>query len=148
MSDRFPTSRLPGWLDEAELDERAADLARTGATGALNRYRNIDRDWEDLAAWEGAALRQPSLFLAGAHDPSLAWMADAIDAFPTTLPGLRIRHVVEGAGHWVHEERPGEVGQLLSAFLLDESPPAATTCLTPRGRGAARRPPAGPPAPC
>jgi pimeloyl-ACP methyl ester carboxylesterase len=26
-------------------------------------------------------------------------------------------HMVEGAGHWAHEEQPGEVSRLLIAFL-------------------------------
>jgi hypothetical protein len=70
---RWPTAAddLPDWLHKADLDERAAELTQTGAAGALNRYRNIDRDWEDLAAWEGHARHQPSLFIAGSADASV-----------------------------------------------------------------------------
>jgi hypothetical protein len=38
-------------------------------------------------------------------------------AFPRTLPGLRGSHILEGAGHWVQQERPDEVNRLLLDFL-------------------------------
>ncbi|HEX7535468.1 MAG TPA: alpha/beta hydrolase [Dermatophilaceae bacterium] len=128
MSDPFPTGDLPSWLDQIELDRQADDLVRAGAAGALNRYRNMDRDWEDLATWDGVALHQPSLFLAGAHDASVSWTAAAIAAFPTTLPELRTSRLLESAGHWVHQERPDEVNELLVAFMRENlgAPRAAT----------------------
>lgn len=49
LRDRFPTGKLPFWLGEDDLDVYAGEFERTGLTGALNRYRNMDRDWEDLA---------------------------------------------------------------------------------------------------
>ena len=50
LRDRFPDpGPLPAWLSEDDLDVYAGEFERTGFTGALNRYRNMDRDWEDLA---------------------------------------------------------------------------------------------------
>jgi pimeloyl-ACP methyl ester carboxylesterase len=119
LADRFPKdARRPDWLTETDLDAYVADFERTGFTGALARYRNVDRDWEDLAAWEGAPLRQPSLFIAGDRDASTIWMAEAIAAYPTTLPGLAGSHVLEGCGHWAQQERPDEVNRLLVDWLL------------------------------
>ncbi|MET9554389.1 alpha/beta hydrolase [Streptomyces sp. NPDC006645] len=117
LRDRFPTGPLPAWLSEADLDHYAGEFERTGATGALNRYRNVDRDWADLAAWHGTPLTQPSLFIGGALDASLAWMADAVKAYPTTLPGLVSSHIIDGCGHWVQQERPDEVNGLLTEWL-------------------------------
>lgn len=119
MRDRFPAGVLPGWLSEDELDRRAEEFERTGLAGALARYRAFDRDWEDLAAWDGAPIRQPSLFLAGALDPSVRWMADAIAAFPATLPGLVASHLLDGCGHWLQQERPEEVNRLLLDWLAE-----------------------------
>ncbi|NEE61729.1 alpha/beta hydrolase, partial [Streptomyces sp. SID8455] len=45
------------------------------------------------------------------------WMADAIDAYPTTLPGLSAAHILEGCGHWIQQERPDEVNRLLTRWL-------------------------------
>ncbi len=115
MRDRFPPlDELPDWLSEAELDAAAREFE---PAGPLNRYRNFDRDWEDLAAWQGEPLRQPSIFIAGAQDASTVWLADAIAAQATTLPGLVSSHLLEGCGHWVHQERPAEVNDLLVRWL-------------------------------
>ncbi|WNF25432.1 alpha/beta hydrolase [Streptomyces sp. C11-1] len=119
MADRFPTGRLPGWLEERDLDVYSAEFERTGLTGALNRYRNVDRDWEDLTAWHGASVAQPSLFIGGTLDASTTWMSDAIDAYPRTLPGLSAAHLLEGCGHWIQQERPAEVNTLLTDWLHD-----------------------------
>ncbi|MFI9172983.1 alpha/beta fold hydrolase [Streptomyces lincolnensis] len=118
LRDRFPTAdRLPAWLGEAELDVYAGGFERTGLTGALNRYRAMDLDWKDLADRAGAPVTQPSLFLGGSLDASTTWLADAIEAFPTTLPGLRSSHVLEGCGHWIQQERPEEVNRRLVDWL-------------------------------
>ncbi len=117
LRDRFPTGVLPAWLSEDDLDVYAGEFERTGITGALNRYRNMDRDWEDLAPHRGAPIKQPSLFIGGALDASTTWMSDAIDAYPTTLPGLSASHLLDGCGHWIQQERPDEVNRLLTDWL-------------------------------
>ncbi|MEU1123359.1 alpha/beta fold hydrolase [Streptomyces sp. NPDC005899] len=117
MRDRFVRGRLPSWLSEADLDVYGSEFARTGLTGGLNRYRNVDRDWEDMAAWDGARLTAPALFIGGSLDASTTWMADAIAAFPRTLPGLVSCHLLEGGGHWIQQERADEVSALLTQWL-------------------------------
>ncbi|MFD4631794.1 alpha/beta fold hydrolase [Streptomyces sp. NPDC058284] len=118
LRDRFPEGRLPGWLDERDLDVYAGEFERTGLTGALNRYRAMDRDWADLnPGHTGAPVTQPSLFIGGALDASTTWLADAIKAFPDTLPGLSSSHILDGCGHWVQQERPTEVNRLLTDWL-------------------------------
>jgi pimeloyl-ACP methyl ester carboxylesterase len=117
LRERFPAGRLPGWLGERDLDVYAGEFERTGLTGALNRYRNMDRDWEDLAAYDGAAITQPSLFAGGGLDASTTWLADAIAAYPVTLPGLVSSHLLDGCGHWIQQERPDEINELLVGWL-------------------------------
>lgn len=117
MRERFPAGPLPGWLSDAELDFYAAEFERTGMRGALTRYRNMDRDWEDLADLDGAPVTQPSLFVGGGLDASLVWSAEAVAAFPTTLPGLLSSTALDGCGHWVQQERPAEVNRLLTDWL-------------------------------
>jgi pimeloyl-ACP methyl ester carboxylesterase len=117
LRDRFPAGRLPAWLSEDDLDVYAGEFERSGMSGALNKYRNMDRDWEDLADFDGAPITQPSLFLGGALDASTTWLSDAIEAYPTTLPGLHSAHILDGCGHWIQQERPDEVGRLLTDWL-------------------------------
>jgi pimeloyl-ACP methyl ester carboxylesterase len=117
LRERFPAGPRPAWLAEDELDVYAGEFERTGLTGALNRYRNMDRDWEDLAPHHGAPLKQPALFAGGALDASTTWLADAIEAYPTTLPGLTSCHVLDGCGHFIQQERPEETNHLLTDWL-------------------------------
>ncbi|WP_103955700.1 alpha/beta fold hydrolase [Nonomuraea solani] len=125
LRDRFPQGVLPSWLSEADLDMYAGEFERTGFTGALGRYRNMDRDWADLAAWDGAPITQPALFAGGRLDATMTWIAGAIAAFPETMPGLTATHLLDGCGHWVQQERPEEVNRLLTGWLRS---------ITPRGR--------------
>ncbi|MFD0398949.1 alpha/beta fold hydrolase [Kitasatospora sp. NPDC127121] len=117
LRDRFPAGRRPAWLSVEELDIYTGEFERTGMSGALGRYRNMDRDWEDLADFEGAPVTQPSLFIGGSRDASTTWLADAIAAYPATLPGLLSSHILDGCGHWVQQERPTEVNRILTDWL-------------------------------
>jgi len=127
LCDRFPADAArPSWLTDTDLDFYAGEFERAGLTGPLNRYRNVDRDWADLAAWQGTPITQPSLFIGGEFDGPTIWSARAIKNFPATLPGLVSAHILDGCGHWVQQERPDEVNRLLTTWLhsLDKLPRA------------------------
>ena len=134
LRERFPRDRLPSWLTDPELDVYAEEFERTGMTGALARYRNMDRDWEDLTngGHTGAPVTQPSLFIGGSLDASTTWLADAIKAYPVTLPALTGSHILEGCGHWLQQERPAETNALLTDWL-GSLPVAATTTTSDGG---------------
>ena len=112
-----PTS-LPSWLTEADLDVYTAEFERTGFRGGLNWYRNIDRNWELLAAYSGASITQPTLFLWGDQDPILevAGMRRGIERMQQFVPNLR-QIVLPGCGHWIQEERTQEVNAAMLTFL-------------------------------
>ena len=59
---------LPEWIGEDELAHFIEAYGKSGFRGGLNWYRNIDRNWELTAPWQGAQIRQPSLFIAGSND--------------------------------------------------------------------------------
>jgi len=46
---------LPSWISESDIDFYGEQFTRTGFRGALNYYRNIDRNWEILGAVGGPA---------------------------------------------------------------------------------------------
>ncbi len=112
-----PTS-LPSWLSETDIDLYTAEFARTGFRGGLNWYRNIDRNWELLAAYSGASIPQPTLFLWGDQDPTLevAGMSRWIERMQQFVPNLR-QTVLSGCGHWIQQERAQEVNAAILAFL-------------------------------
>jgi epoxide hydrolase A/B len=108
---------LPGWLTEADVDFYAAEFARTGFRGGLNWYRNLDRSWELMAAWRGARITVPALFIAGDRDPVIARNRAAMDNLAEAAPGLRERVLLPGVGHWTQQERPDVVNDSLITFL-------------------------------
>jgi pimeloyl-ACP methyl ester carboxylesterase len=118
MKDRFTwPDPLPAWLTDADLDVYTSEFEHTGFFGPLNRYRNVDRDWEDLAAFRGARIDVPSLFIGGDRDGPTLWGMPAIAAFERTLPKLHRSIILEGCGHWTQQERPTEVNDALLDFL-------------------------------
>jgi pimeloyl-ACP methyl ester carboxylesterase len=110
---------LPDWMGADDIAYYASEFRRTGFRGGLNWYRCLRLNAELLAPWRGAPIQQPSMFIAGARDAVLRFPASQsqIDRFPSTLPGLRGCHVLEGAGHWIQRERAAQVNTLLLEFL-------------------------------
>jgi pimeloyl-ACP methyl ester carboxylesterase len=110
---------LPGGLTEADLDYNARAFARTGFRGALNRYRNMDRDWEELARLADARVEQPALFMGGERDSTVLF--GSVEPMKASLPNLRKVVLLPGCGHWTQQERPAEVNAELIDFLRRES---------------------------
>jgi epoxide hydrolase A/B len=107
--------RRPPWLSEQELSVYVEAFERTGFTGGLNWYRNIDRNWELTEAVADRRVEQPAMFLTGELDPVRRFMpAEAMRGWVTDL---RAELVIGGAGHWVQQQAPGEVNAALVEFL-------------------------------
>lgn len=111
--------RLPDWLSPEDLAVYVAAYRHSGFRGGLNWYRNIDRNWELLAPWQDAAIRQPVLFIAGSEDGviRLPASAAALAQMPETVPGLKRKLIIDGAGHWIQRQRAAEVNTALLDFL-------------------------------
>lgn len=109
--------QLPSWLTEADLDYYTREFERTGFRGGLNRYRNMDRDWEQLPQLAGAKMQQPALFIAGDRDGVLSFTG--VDAMKANVPNLRDVMMLSGCGHWTQQERPAEVNAALIQFLRE-----------------------------
>jgi pimeloyl-ACP methyl ester carboxylesterase len=110
---------LPDWIAEEDIDFYAAEFTRTGFTGALNWYRNIDRNWELQAALQGLPVTVPALYVVGDRDfvMLLPGMDRVLANLRNLVPALRGVHVVPGCGHWTQQERPQEVNAAIVAFL-------------------------------
>ena len=112
----FP-EQMPHWLSEADLDVYTREFEYSGFFGPLSRYRNVDRDWRDLAAFAGQPITIPALFIGGSKDGPTVWGQPAIERFPETLPKLTRSVILDGCGHWVQQEQADETNALLLAFL-------------------------------
>jgi len=108
---------LPDWLMEQDLEVFSSTFKQTGFRGGLNWYRNIDRLWELTPFLCGARLTQPTLFIAGAVDPVITMYRGAFEAMEETVPHLWQKVLLPDAGHWIQQERPAEVNQLVLEFL-------------------------------
>ena len=92
----------------------------TGFRGPLNYYRNLDRNWELMAAFADVTVKVPALFIAGDHDmvmaapPGMDQQLANLRQFVTTLRDVRI---LPGCGHWTQQERPSEVNAALLDFI-------------------------------
>jgi pimeloyl-ACP methyl ester carboxylesterase len=103
------------WLSEQDLNVYVESFERTGFTGGLNWYRNIDRNWELTEPYESRKIEQPAMFLTGELDPVRRFMP--VEAMDGSVTDLRARLVVPDAGHWVQQQAPETVNAALLDFL-------------------------------
>ncbi len=112
------------WLTEAEVEVYATEYARTQFNGALQGYRvrrgTDPRSIAEMRTFSGRTIDVPSLFIAGASDWGMYQTPGAIERMQgTSCTRLLGVHRVDGAGHWVQQEQPEKVCELLLAFLRD-----------------------------
>jgi pimeloyl-ACP methyl ester carboxylesterase len=119
LGDGSPVRPLPDWLSEADLAYFAEAYRKSGFRGGLNWYRNLDRNWDLTAPWQDAQIRQPSLFIAGSNDSVITGLIGAkrVADMERVLPNLKQKLIIDGAGHWIQQERADEVNAALIAFL-------------------------------
>lgn len=120
MLDDIPSPEvLPAWLTEQDLDYYTAQFKKSGFRGPLNRYRNQDRDWENLTGLTNARVTKPACFIAGSRDAVLRFVpgVDLVEYMKRWVDDLRLCRIIDGAGHWIQQERPQEVNAVLLEFL-------------------------------
>ena len=122
-----PAPPLPAWLTETDVDFYTAEFTRTGFRGGLNWYRNIDRNWELLAPFDGLRVTAPALYIAGDRDPVLKFpgMDRHIADLGRFVPHLRRTIILPGCGHVTQEERAEEVNSAIIDFQRSLSERAA-----------------------
>jgi pimeloyl-ACP methyl ester carboxylesterase len=110
---------LPAWVTEADVEFYAGEFARAGFRGGLNWYRNIDRNWELAAAWTGAKVTVPALYVAGDRDLVLGFrgMDKLLASLERFVPNLTQTIILPGCGHWTQQERVSEVNAAMLGFL-------------------------------
>ena len=118
------------WLPDDELKVYAAEYSRTGFQGGLQSYRvgSSGRYTADpqnnveLKMFSGRTIDVPSLFIAGKSDWGVYQRPGAFERMQTTVcTQMRGAHLIEGAGHWVQQEQPERVSNLILQFLQREN---------------------------
>jgi pimeloyl-ACP methyl ester carboxylesterase len=107
-------------LTDDELAVYAREYARTGFQGGLQWYRCVTSGMaaRDLRPFAGRTIDVPSLFIAGAADWGVYQTPGSFERMQaracTRMAGA---HLIPGAGHWVQQEQPQAVVDLLLPFL-------------------------------
>jgi pimeloyl-ACP methyl ester carboxylesterase len=123
VAEEMPSAervRANKWLPERELSFYSAEYARTGFQGGLQWYRcGTSADFiPELETWSGRSIDVPSCFISGKQDWGTYQRPGVYEAMQqracTRMLGC---HLVDGAGHWVQQEQPGQVSGLLLDFL-------------------------------
>jgi len=110
------------WLPDSELAFYSAEYMRTGFQGGLQWYRcgTSGAFNADLETYSGRSIDVPSCFISGQQDWGTYQRPGVFEAMQSTACTNMIGcHLVDGAGHWVQQEQPGQVSRLLIAFLRE-----------------------------
>lgn len=105
----------PGIVTEEDLEHYVTTFERTGFTGGLNWYRNIDANAAAFPQLGTTPLDLPTLVLTAEWDPALR--PELAAGMPALCSDLEV-HLVPRAGHWVQQEHPAEVNRRLLDWLL------------------------------
>ena len=114
------------WLPDDELRVYSTEYERTGFQGGLQWYRSVASVSSifggginaDLQVFAGRTIDQPSLFIAGARDWGIHQRPGALERMESqACTDLRGLHLLDGAGHWVQQERSADVNRLVLDFL-------------------------------
>jgi pimeloyl-ACP methyl ester carboxylesterase len=108
------------WLTDDELRVYSAEYARTGFQGGLQWYRcrTVGKPNADLELFAGRTIDVPSAFIAGASDWGVYQKPGDLEQMQqSACTQMRGCHLVPGAGHWVQQEQPERVSELLRQFL-------------------------------
>ena len=108
------------WLPDHELKFYSDEYTRTGFQGGLQWYRcgTSGVNNPDLEIFSGRSIDVPSFFISGKQDWGIYQRAGAMEAMQSTACSNMLGcHLIDGAGHWVQQERPDEVNRLLLQFL-------------------------------
>ncbi|CAJ2631684.1 unnamed protein product [Trifolium pratense] len=112
---------LPYWLTKDDLTYFVTKFEKTGFTGGLNYYRNIDLLWVLTAPWNGAKTLVPVKFITGELDmvyTSLG-MKEYIHGggFKEDVPNLEEVIVQKGVAHFNNQEAEEEISNHIYEFI-------------------------------
>ncbi|RYR52439.1 hypothetical protein Ahy_A06g027358 isoform B [Arachis hypogaea] len=112
---------LPSWLTQQDLAYFVSKFKKTGFTGGLNYYRNLNKNWELTAPWSGAKIKVSVKFITGELDmvyTSLG-MKDYIESggFKEDVPGLEEVIIQPGVAHFNNQESPLDITNHIYDFI-------------------------------
>ena len=121
VAPHLPQAPAP-WLTDEELAVYTRAFEHTTFQGGLNWYRCGTEGLSSASLNEvhGKPIRIPVQYIAGAADWGIYQNPGVFERMQTNAvcADWRGAHLVEGAGHWVQQEKPERVSALLLDFLF------------------------------
>ena len=108
------------WLPEDELAIYSGEYRRTGFQGGLQWYRCRTGGVRlgELQLFAGRTIDVPSLFIGGKSDWGTYQTPGAFARMQReACTGMLGAHLIDAAGHWVQQEQPQQVTELLLRLL-------------------------------
>ena len=100
-------------MSKDELEVFISAFEKSGFTGSINWYRNMDRNWHLLAGVD-PIIHQPTLMIYGNQDmiPKFEQLGDFV---------LNLEVSSLDCGHWLQQELPEETNQIILKWLEKNS---------------------------
>ncbi|MFI7671646.1 alpha/beta fold hydrolase [Nocardia sp. NPDC049526] len=112
------TPALLAWEGEQDAKTYASQFQKSGFTGGINWYRNLDRNWKLSKDWRDNDVHAPALYLIGGRDGALTLpQSQRLMSGDSGFRNLRETVVLPEAGHAIQQERPDQVNDVLTRFL-------------------------------
>lgn len=110
---RAKTPRGEPVMSDTDLAVYVSAFEKSGFTGGINWYRNLDRNWRLLGQVD-PIIHQPTLMIYGEQDviPKSEKLADFV-------PNVDV--VSLDCGHWIQEEMPEETNQAIVSWLARQN---------------------------
>ena len=105
-----------GWLTNEELDIYTIEYGRTGFQGGIKRYRSgsYGPKQQIMRSFAGLPIDVPAIFIAGENDWGAYQRPGRLDLMQSqTCTDFRGNKFVQNAGHWVQQEQPTVVADLI-----------------------------------
>ncbi|CAJ2631689.1 unnamed protein product [Trifolium pratense] len=113
--------RLPSWLTEDDLGYFVSKFEKSGFTGGLNYYRNLNINWELTAPWSGVKIKVPVKFITG--DLDMVYTSPHVKeyvhggGFKEDVPNLEEVIVQKGVAHFNNQEAAEEISNHIYEFI-------------------------------
>lgn len=100
-------------MSNEDLAVYVSAFEKSGFTGGINWYRNLDRNWHLLGEVD-PIIQQPALMIYGDRDviPKFERLADFV-------PNVDVISI--DCGHWIQEEQPEETNRAILTWLARKS---------------------------
>lgn len=121
MANEDPATVNTTWLPDNDLAVYVQEWGRNGFQGGLNWYRvaTDEENMKDVEVFAGKKVEVPALFISGTKDWGIYQEPGVMEKLAEVCTQFKGSKLVDGAGHWVQQEQPERVIELVARFLRE-----------------------------